>query len=94
MNGMSYIANNTKEFIDTKGYVVKGEYSLSIDLDKLQSNLGKELHTDGSSKIYVSFIENTGNPNIYICSDMEKGILKVFEISGPLKVAVTHLKIS
>ncbi len=63
IHGMAYIADNTKTFTDTEGYVVQGEYSISINLDDLQSNLGKELYNDGSSKIYVSFIDNTGSTN-------------------------------
>jgi hypothetical protein len=63
LNGMAYIANNTKEFNDTEGHLISGEYSVSINLDDLKSNIGKELHNDGESKIYVSWIDNTGSSN-------------------------------
>lgn len=63
LNGMAYIANNTKEFIDTKGHVISGEYSICVNLNNLKSNVGKELYNDGGSKIYVSWIDNTGNSN-------------------------------
>lgn len=61
--GLSYIANNTKEFTDTNGHIVEGEYSISIDLLNLESNIGKELYNDGNHKIYVSWIDNTGSVN-------------------------------
>ncbi|MCT4544474.1 MAG: hypothetical protein N4A63_13085 [Vallitalea sp.] len=46
--GISYIANNTKKFSDEKGYILKGEYLISIDLSDLDSNIGKELYNDGT----------------------------------------------
>ena len=62
-SGMASIAKNTKGFTDTNGHAIQGEYSVSIDLDDLQSNIGKELYNDGNNKIYVSWIDNTGNSN-------------------------------
>jgi hypothetical protein len=62
-DGMAYIANNTEEFTDTKGHFVQGEYLISIDLSDLESNIGKELYNDGTHKIYVSWIDNTGTIN-------------------------------
>jgi hypothetical protein len=61
--GISYIANNTKKFSDEKGYILKGEYLISIDLSDLDSNIGKELYNDGTHKVYVNYIENTGSLN-------------------------------
>jgi hypothetical protein len=61
--GMSYIANNTTVFTDTKGHIVEGEFSISIDLSDLESNIGKELYNDGTHKIYVSWVDNTGDVN-------------------------------
>lgn len=63
LNGMAYIANNTKEFNDTAGHLIAGNYSLSINLNDLECNIGKVLYNDGESKIYVSWIDNTGNSN-------------------------------
>lgn len=63
LDGMAYIANNTKEFNDTKGHVIPGEYSIPINLNDFQSNIGKVLYNDGESKIYVSWIDNTGHSN-------------------------------
>lgn len=63
LKGMVYIANNTKEFTDTKGCIIPGEYSISVDLNNLKSNIGKELYNDSGSKIYVSWIDNTGDSN-------------------------------
>lgn len=63
LNGMAYIANNTKEFTDTKGYLISNEYTISINLNDLKSNIGKELYNDGECRIYVSWIDNTGNSN-------------------------------
>ncbi|MGE8204668.1 hypothetical protein ACQKP0_08895 [Heyndrickxia sp. NPDC080065] len=62
-NGISYIANNTKEYTDAKGHILKGKYSISIDLSNLKSNIGKELYNDGTHRIYVSWIDNTGSVN-------------------------------
>ena len=62
-HGMSYIANNTKDFTDTKGHILEGEYSISIDLSNLESNIGKDLYNDGTHRIYVSRIDNTGSVN-------------------------------
>lgn len=61
--GMANIANNTKEFTDRNGHIVQGEYTIPIDLLNLESNIGKELYNDGIHKIYVSWIDNTGNIN-------------------------------
>lgn len=63
IQGMSYIADNTKEFTDTKGYILEGKYSISIDLTNLESNIGKDLYNDGTHRIYVSWIDNTGSVN-------------------------------
>lgn len=60
-NGIAYIANNTKEFTDVNGHVIGGHYSISINLENLQSNRGKELYNDGSSRIFVDKVDNVGN---------------------------------
>ena len=61
--GMASIANNTNEFSDKDGHIVKEGYSISIDLLNLESNVGKELYNDGTHKIQVSWIDNTGSVN-------------------------------
>lgn len=61
LNGIAYIADNMKAFTDVKGYIIPEEYSVSINLDDLKSNIGKVLYNDGSNKIYVSWIDNTGS---------------------------------
>jgi hypothetical protein len=61
--GIAFIANNTKEFTDINGHVIQGEYSVSIDLGDLKSNIGKELYNNEDYKIYVSWIDNTGSAN-------------------------------
>lgn len=61
--GMAYIVNNTKEFTDRNGHIVQGEYTIAIDLSDLESNIGKELYNDGTHRIYVSWIDNTGSVN-------------------------------
>lgn len=58
--GMSYIANNTNSFTTEYGELVPGEYDLIINLDDLESNIGKELYRDGKNRIYISWIDNTG----------------------------------
>lgn len=57
--GIASIANNTEAFTDKNGKVIPGEYSVSIDLSDLQSNIGKELYNEGGYRIYVSFVDNT-----------------------------------
>lgn len=52
-----------KKFNDIEGYLIPDEYSISISLNDLKSNIGKELYNDGENKIYVSWIDNTGNSN-------------------------------
>src|SRR5690606_11079681 len=59
--GISYIANNSKEFTESGGHILEGKYSVSIDLSDLESNIGKELYNDGTHRIYVSWVDNTGN---------------------------------
>lgn len=61
--GIGYIADNTKKFTDRNGHVVQGEFTIAIDLSNLKSNIGKELYNDGTHRIYVSWIDNTGNIN-------------------------------
>jgi hypothetical protein len=63
LNGMAYVANNTKVFTDTKGHLLSGEYSITINLNDLQSNIGKELYNHDNNRIYISWIDNTGNSN-------------------------------
>lgn len=60
-NGISVIANNTKLFTDASGHVIQGNYSVSITLSNLESNLGKDLYNDGVHRIYVSHVDNTGS---------------------------------
>jgi hypothetical protein len=62
-NGISFIANNTKDYNDASGHVIQGNYSVSIDLSNLESNLGKDLYNDGVHRIYVSHVDNTGSVN-------------------------------
>lgn len=63
LNGMAYVGYNTKKFNDIEGYLIPDEYSISINLNNLKSNIGKELYNDGENKIYVSWIDNTGSSN-------------------------------
>lgn len=59
--GMSNIADNTKEFTDTQSHIVEGEYSISIDLSNMENSIGKDLYNDGNHRIYVFWIDNTGS---------------------------------
>jgi hypothetical protein len=63
LHGISYIANNTKEYTDKNGYTLPGKFSVSIDLSNLQINIGKEIYNNGTNKIYVSTVRNTGSSN-------------------------------
>ncbi|WP_308639541.1 hypothetical protein [Paenibacillus silvisoli] len=57
---MADIVNNTSKFTDKHGYDVPGEYSVSVDLSDLESNVGKELYNDGAHRIYVMWMDNVG----------------------------------
>ena len=61
ISGISSIANNTNKFTHITGHVVEGAYSIDIDLSNLQSALNKEIYNDGIHKIYVFYLDNTGN---------------------------------
>ncbi|WP_088104209.1 hypothetical protein [Halalkalibacter urbisdiaboli] len=61
--GIAEKANNTKDFTTTKSHFIAGDYSISIDLSNLESNIGKELYNDGKHTIYVSSVNNTGSEN-------------------------------
>lgn len=61
IKGIAYIAYNTEDISDGGGHIVNGEYSLSINLKDLESNIGKELYNDGENKIYVAWMDNTGD---------------------------------
>lgn len=61
--GMSYVADNTKDFNVNKSHSVEGEYSMLIDLSNLKNNIGKDLYNDGTHRIYVSSVKNTGSIN-------------------------------
>lgn len=63
VKGMSYIASNTKDFTYVNGNTIDGKYSITIDLNNLDSNIGKELYNDGENIIYVNLVDNTGNIN-------------------------------
>lgn len=39
IDGIAYIANNTKKFTNKSGYLVEGKYSLRVDLSDLESNI-------------------------------------------------------
>jgi hypothetical protein len=60
-DGMAFLANNTKEFTDKTGHLVKGKYSLSVDLSDLENNIGKEIYYDGEHRIYISWLQRTRN---------------------------------
>lgn len=60
IKGIAFIANNTKDFTTKNGHALPGEYSVSIDLSDLESNIGKELYNDGKHRIYVGWVDNTG----------------------------------
>jgi len=63
IDGMRYVVGNTDKYIFEEGHMVDGEYSVDIDLSDLQSKVGKELFNDGTHKIYVNWVHNSGNKN-------------------------------
>lgn len=60
INGISYVAGNIKVFSNT-GYTIQEEYSVSIDLGDLESNVGKDLYNDGTHRIYVARVVFSDN---------------------------------
>ena len=63
IDGMRYVVSNTNKYNYEEGQMLDGEYTVSIDLSDLQSNTGKELYNDGTHKIYVSWVNNSGKKN-------------------------------
>ncbi|SFD97896.1 hypothetical protein SAMN05216378_1846 [Paenibacillus catalpae] len=60
---MAAIANNTEDYSDQNGYVLHETYKVSINLSDLESNIGKDLYNDGTYRIYVDWVDNTGSAN-------------------------------
>ena len=61
IDGIAYVANNTRDYTDKNGYIITDECNFEVDLSNLQSNVGKQVYNDGKHKIYVSWIDNTGS---------------------------------
>ncbi len=62
IDGMPYIVNSSDK-IYPSGNKIPGAYTISINLGDLESNIGKDLYNDGEYRIYVGWIDNTGNLN-------------------------------
>jgi len=62
-DGMSYFVGKPDDFSQKLGHLLPGTYSVSINLEDLESNIGKDLYNDGEYRIYVGWIDNTGNFN-------------------------------
>lgn len=60
-NGMSAIAYNAELFTDKDSRILYGDYSISINLSDLDSNLGKVLYDDGMNIIEIDNIRESGN---------------------------------
>lgn len=58
-NGIAFLANNTQKYTHEDGHLLKGSYSLEVDLTNLESNIGQEIYNDGEHRIYVSWIQRT-----------------------------------
>ncbi|MFD1957779.1 MULTISPECIES: hypothetical protein [Paenibacillaceae] len=58
---MAHIANNTRDFTDKSGHLIDGKYSLEVNLSDFDSNIGKDIYTDGDHRIYVSWLQHTQN---------------------------------
>lgn len=61
--GIAAIAGNTKEFTDKNSHFIDGDYTVSIDLNDLESNKGKELYNDGINRIHVESVDNSDSIN-------------------------------
>lgn len=61
LKGLSYMAYNNKNYSNSQGHIVDGEFSISVNLKDLESNIGKELYNDGENKIYIYWMDNTGD---------------------------------
>ena len=42
-NGISYIANNTKQYSDEEGHTIGNEYQITIKLYDMERNIEKEI---------------------------------------------------
>ncbi|OIJ08804.1 hypothetical protein BKP35_17425 [Anaerobacillus arseniciselenatis] len=54
-NGISVIANDVDRY-HLQTYPIDGEYTVTIDLSDLRSNVGKVLYDDGNNQIYVETV--------------------------------------
>ncbi|RTE11593.1 hypothetical protein [Paenibacillus whitsoniae] len=79
--GMSFIANNTKDFTDKNGHFVEGKYSLKVNLSDLENNIGEEIYNDGDHRIFVSWFQRTH----------ENGYEIEFRSSGKYSLAAASL---
>ncbi len=59
INGISVIANDVDGY-HLQTYPIEGEYTVTIDLSYLRSNVGKVLYDEGNNQIYVEtvFVRN------------------------------------
>lgn len=92
-NGIAYLANNTRNYTDRNGYVIEGQYQISIDLSDLDSNVGKELYNDGIHRIYVNLVYNDGSAaGGYIISFKSSGKYSLTQAS--LVSGIQHATVS
>ncbi|MCW3491695.1 hypothetical protein [Dethiobacter alkaliphilus] len=93
-DGMAFLANNTRNFTDGNGYIIEGQYQISIDLSDLDSNIGQELYNDGTHRIYVKSVYNTGSSNTggYIISFRSSGQYSLTQAS--LISGIQHATVS
>lgn len=55
-DGICYVVENTDKTGTARSHVIKGTYSLPIDLKNLKSNAGKDLYRNGKYRIYVDSV--------------------------------------
>lgn len=59
--GMQAIAYDTDHFMSEDSQILEGDYTITIDLSDLSSNIGKELYNDGKHSIKLESIKESGN---------------------------------
>ena len=65
IKGMPHIVSDLNKYQIEKGHTIDDEYSLIVDLNNLENNIGKDLYNDGTHRIYVTLIRTSDHPGVY-----------------------------
>jgi len=83
-DGMAHIAYNTKDFTDQSGHLIEGDYSVEVDLSNFESNIGREIYSDGDHRIYLLWLQQTqdGGYDVEFRSSGQYSLSKATLVSG------------